>query len=102
MPRGNKTGPAGQGPLTGRGRGYCAGYNQPGFMAPGFGGGQGWGRGLGRGFGRRGFWDYGPYQPYQPQITKKEEKKILEDEVTDLEEELKAIKARLTELKGQK
>jgi len=102
MPRGNKTGPAGQGPLTGRGRGYCAGYNQPGFMTPGFGGGRGWGRGLGRGFGRRDFWGYGPYQPYQPQITKKEEKEILEDEVTDLEEELKAIKARLTELKGQK
>jgi len=43
-----------------------------------------------------------PYQPYQPQITKKEEKEMLEDDVTDLEEELKAIKTRLSELKGQK
>ena len=106
MPRGDRTGPAGQGPMTGRGMGYCAGHGAPGFMAPGFGRGRGWGRGYGRGFGWGRFGGYGqwgyPYQPYQPQITKKEEKEILEDEVTGLEEELKAIKARLTELKGQK
>jgi hypothetical protein len=63
---------------------------------------RGGGRGFGRGLGWRRFWGYGPYQPYQPQITKKEEKEMLEDEVVDLEEELKAIKARLAELKGQK
>jgi hypothetical protein len=66
---------------------------------------RGWGRGLGygRGFGWRRFggYPYGAY-PYQPQITKKEEKEILEDEVVDLEEELKSMKARLAELKGQK
>ena len=105
MPRGDKTGPAGFGPMTGRGMGYCAGYPAPGFMnpGPGFGFGRGWGRGFGRGLGRRRFWGYpyGPY-PYQPQITKKEEKELLEDEMADLEEELKAIKERLAELKGQK
>ena len=31
---GDGTGPAGQGPLTGRGAGYCAGYDRPGFMNP--------------------------------------------------------------------
>ena len=113
MPRGDRTGPAGFGPMTGRGLGYCAGYGQPGFMAPGFGGGRGWGRGWGRGYGRGFGWGrfggYGPYyEPYPPysqpyyQPTKKEEKEMLEDDVTDLEEELKAIKARLSELKGQK
>ena len=106
MPRGNRTGPTGLGPMTGRGMGYCAGYGQPGFMTPGFGGGRGWGRGSGRGFGWRRFggygqWDY-PYQPYQPQITKKEESEMLKDEAAALEEELKIIKERLTEIKGRK
>ena len=34
MPRGDRTGPAGMGPMTGRAAGYCAGYNMPGFMNP--------------------------------------------------------------------
>ena len=32
MPRGNGTGPAGFGPITGRAAGFCAGYPVPGFM----------------------------------------------------------------------
>lgn len=54
MPAGNRTGPQGMGPRTGRGAGYCAGYNRPGYANQGFGGG--FGRGFGRGmFGRRMF-----------------------------------------------
>jgi hypothetical protein len=34
MPRGDGTGPAGMGPMTGRAAGYCAGYGVPGFMNP--------------------------------------------------------------------
>jgi hypothetical protein len=34
MPRGDRTGPAGMGPMTGRAAGYCAGYPAPGFMNP--------------------------------------------------------------------
>ncbi|MCX5814774.1 MAG: DUF5320 domain-containing protein [Proteobacteria bacterium] len=50
MPRGDRTGPAGMGPMTGRAAGYCAGY-APGFVNPGYGRGFcGWGRGGGRGF----------------------------------------------------
>ena len=45
MPRGDRSGPAGAGPMTGRGLGYCAGYPHPGFMAPGPGMGMGYGRG---------------------------------------------------------
>ena len=50
MPSGDRTGPRGKGPLTGRKRGYCAGYDQPGYMNPD--GGYGWGGGRGRGWGR--------------------------------------------------
>ncbi len=57
MPRGDRTGPAGAGPMTGRGAGYCTGHGMPGYMNPvpgrGFGG-RGAGPGLGRGGGRRG------------------------------------------------
>ena len=55
MPRGDGTGPMGYGPMTGRGAGYCAGYEVPGYMSQisragfenrgcgvgGFGGGRG-------------------------------------------------------------
>jgi hypothetical protein len=87
MPRFDGTGPLGLGPGTGWGMGPC---------------GAGRGRGWGRGYGRR-FWGY-PYgaYPYQPQITKEEEKEVLEEELKNLKEEMKEIEARLAELKGQK
>ncbi len=54
MPWGNRTGPWGRGPRTGRGAGYCAGYPIPGHMnpdVPGYGRGRGFDRGYGRGMG---------------------------------------------------
>ena len=53
MPGGDRTGPLGMGPMTGRAAGYCAGFQMPGFVNPmarwvyGFGtrGGRGGGRG---------------------------------------------------------
>ena len=53
MPRGDGTGPAGMGPMTGRAAGYCAGYSVPGYMNPVAGGGY-FGRGRGFGFYGRG------------------------------------------------
>ena len=56
--RGNKMGPEEKGPKTGRGLGFCNGYDNPGYMsnnAPqgmGRGVGRGRGRGFGGGFGR--------------------------------------------------
>jgi len=52
MPRGDGSGPAGMGPMTGRAAGYCAGYSVPGYLNPafgrgGYGGGGAWGRGRG-------------------------------------------------------
>ena len=58
MPAGDKTGPLGLGPMTGRGMGYCGGSAAPGYVAPiggrQWGGGRGAGRGAGRGGGRGG------------------------------------------------
>ncbi len=61
MPRGDRTGPSGFGPMTGRRAGYCAGNDVPGYVSTGgagFGVGMGAGRGgfagRGGGFGGRG------------------------------------------------
>ncbi len=37
MPGGDRTGPSGKGPMTGRGSGHCSGYSGPGFNNPGGG-----------------------------------------------------------------
>ena len=52
MPRGDGTGPAGMGPMTGRAAGYCAGNSVPGFAGAAGGRGLGFGLGRGRGGGR--------------------------------------------------
>jgi len=41
MAWGDGTGPNGLGPMTGRGAGYCAGFNVPGYANPGVGAGRG-------------------------------------------------------------
>ncbi|HPG31328.1 MAG TPA: DUF5320 domain-containing protein, partial [bacterium] len=59
MAFGDGTGPAGLGQMTGRGAGFCAGFNVPGYANPGagFGGRRCFGGGRGRGvaFGGAGF-----------------------------------------------
>jgi len=120
LPRGNRTGPLGLGPRTGRGLGYCSGYTTPGFTKN-FGY---FGRGFGRGFGMR-YPYYSPVQfypslrtyplpptypattPYElitqyiaPQAISKEEKielleaqkEILGKQLSALSEEIKRIK----------
>jgi len=113
MPGGDRTGPMGRGPMSGRALGYCAGYDSPGFTkgvprGRGFGFGRGFGRGLGRGLGRgRGFWWRGSYPYYEPEPyygetyqnpSPEEEKNRLENLVKGLEEELKAVRERIQEL----
>jgi len=122
MPWGDRTGPWGLGPMTGRAAGYCAGYPVPGFMNPyvrglghGFGFGRGFrGRGFGRGrwFGWAGYYPYSypaPYygitQPYVPYSSvpyqtfgPNEEKAYLEEVVVSLENELKEVNKRIEEL----
>ena len=55
MPGFDKTGPSGQGAMTGRGRGRCATPGEDSVERDSLGFGRGLGRGLGRGFGR-GMW----------------------------------------------
>jgi len=97
MPQGDGTGPAGQGSMTGRGMGSCAGYSVPGYMNGRFG--RGMGRGFGRGFGWRArAMQVMPIQ--QPAvITEKQEKQFLEQDLNALKEEMKEIEKRLKELK---
>lgn len=126
MPGGDRTGPLGLGPMTGRAAGFCAGYPVPGYLNPGSGrgwygarrggfprgGGRGRAFGGGRGWGwRTGFADYSPYPlahpqyppyaPAYPQPTAEEEKKYLQEELGSLEEELTAIRERIGELEKQ-
>lgn len=125
MPAGNGTGPWGMGPMSGRGAGFCAGFGMPGYMNPipgrgfrlhqgsggqvgmGFGSGRGsWG-GRGGGRGRRnmfyatgvpGWARFGgsaaPYPKPEPEM----EKQALRDQAEALQEELEAVKKRLSEL----
>ncbi len=106
MPRGDRMGPNGMGPITGRGLGYCNGYESPGFTrgAPrggaGFGRGYGQGFGYGRGYGNQGFSNY-PNYPV-PEYSAKDEEKYLASEMEALKNELKAMEERLSELKKDK
>jgi len=102
MPFGNGTGPSGLGPMTGRGLGYCAGFNRPGYTYPGLG--RGWfGRGRGRGWrnwyyatGLPG-WQRGDFIP-----TAKEEIQILKEEAEILKKELADIESTIQDLKTKK
>jgi hypothetical protein len=106
MPRGDRTGPYGMGPKTGRRMGFCAGYPDPGFMGPGPGFGMGRGIGRGHGFGRgRGWWrtGYGAFWDYPgPSFTREDEIAYLENQSKEMKGELNQIKTRLGELKKAK
>jgi hypothetical protein len=131
MPRGDGTGPAGFGPMSGRGAGYCAGYPVPGYANPFPRGFRGRGRGFrffgrGRGFYGRGrrffaapYWESMPYwagapywargaYPFEPapdyydDYNPDDEAKALSREAELLKKELKAIEERLSELEEKK
>jgi len=105
MPGGDGTGPMGMGSRTGRGMGFCNGYNNPGFASQGFGRRFfGRGRGMGKGF----RWRQIPVFQQPMQQTKEQEKQLLEndkraieEEKKSLEQEAEAIKRRLEELDKQ-
>jgi hypothetical protein len=125
MPGGDRTGPMGMGPMTGRRAGYCAGYDVPGFASPvpgrgyGMGRGRGWfgGWGYGRGGGGRGWrhrfyatgrpgwarygYDYGPAWDYAPPLSRDQELEGLKREAEWLKSQLDTINQRVTELEGE-
>ena len=94
MPFGDGTGPNGLGPRTGRGLGYCVGYNSPGFTRGTPRGRAGFGRGFGRGFG----WRYRVVPESSQALNPDEspsEKQYLEEELKTLKESIKEIEDRL-------
>jgi len=103
MPRGDGTGPAGMGPMTGRGAGFCAGFAAPGYANPI---GCGFGFGRGRGF-RRMFYATGlprwarfdvPNTSGAYFASEADEKELLKRQAKLLENQLDDVKKRLEEL----
>jgi hypothetical protein len=128
MPAGDRTGPMGMGPVTGRGAGYCGDYGMPGYAnpMPGRGLGMGWGRGrswFGRGrgrgwrhwyyatglpgwarFGYAPAWGTPPaaaYGPYATPPTWEEETEFLRAQAEWLKEQLDAVSQRIAELEQE-
>ena len=118
MPGGDRTGPIGAGPMTGRGAGYCAGYPVPGFAdgvwGRGFRNGGAWSRGGGFGHRNR-FWATGltgwqraasgwPADPSTFRVpaysamTKEQEVETLERQAAFFERSLEEIKKRIQEI----
>lgn len=103
MPYGDRRGPDGFGPRTGRGLGFCNGYDSPGytkdwgrrFAGRGYGRGAGFGRGYGRGYGRGAGWGVTPYAgDYRPP-TKEEEKQMIKDEYNALKERMEILEKQM-------
>ena len=130
MPRGDRTGPAGLGPRTGRAAGFCAGYQVAGFMNPaggrggfgigrggggGFGIGRGGGGGFGIGRGGRGWrnqfyatglpgWARGAYgapAPPIPAITTDQELVGLKQQAQQLQDILTGISSRIEQFENE-
>ena len=115
MPRGDRTGPGGMGPMTGRAGGYCAGFGMPGSanFFSGRSAGMGFGRGRGGGRGRRnmfyatgqpGWMRFGGYSapegyPVMPPNRDPEmEKAALRNQAAAMQSELDMIRKRLAEI----
>ncbi len=119
MPFGDRTGPMGLGPMTGRGMGYCAGFPTPGYMNPGPGRGWGWRWWCGPGWWGRGrgwrwwfrftglpFWArwwgwFSPFWGTPPEKAKETELEFLREEVKNLEEALKEARKRMEEIEKE-
>ena len=122
MPGGDRTGPAGLGPMTGRAAGHCAGFAVPGFANPipgrGIrGGGRGQGGGRGRrnwfyasglpgwqrfGMGHPAYGEVAPYDaPYSPAVSQEQELNALKNQAAFFEDALNGIKKRITELEAK-
>ena len=108
MPLGDRTGPMGQGSMTGRALGYCEGYDSSGYEKR-FGG-QGRGHRFGRRMGRhrsygRGIhwaWPSFGYNPSQWFPDKEEEIKILKSQSEELKRMQNDIEKRLSDLENRK
>lgn len=88
--------------MTGRGMGYCAGYDAPGYAnagpEAGFGRGMGWrnARGYGRGFRRRTFHPDSAWDELAP--TREEELRELKTKAERLQRTLDEVNNRIKDL----
>ena len=124
MPKGDRTGPTGQGPATGRALGFCSGFDAPGYSkgfgngtgrGSGFGGGSGYGfgrgrgigfgtgrgRGMGYGRGRNITWSHtGPFHedPWSHPMSKEDEIRMLKAQAKTLKQTQQQLEKRLHEL----
>jgi len=106
MPAGDRTGSMGQGPRTGRGLGYCSGFDSPGYvkgqgggMGRGFGFGRGRGRGIGRGMGFGRGWARQAV-PWTTAMSKEDEIKLLKSQADEIKRSQADIEKRLGELEN--
>lgn len=110
MPRGDGSGPLGQGPLTGRRMGNCQVSNERGGFFRGLGSffgygcGRGRGRGFagqGRGFNNRGYGqrDYFAEYPENQMLSKEQQVDLLRSQKVQYEENLKRINEELDKYK---
>lgn len=126
MPGGDRTGPLGLGPMTGRAAGYCAGLSVPGYANPLCGRGF-WGGGRGRGGGRGlrcrlyapGFAGWSPFlmgwpaavaatwpaasyasygSPFVPAMTRRQEIDALKGQAEYFEDVLDGLRRRIEQL----
>lgn len=89
MPGGDRTGPMGQGVMTGRGAGFCNQNNNSDLGFRMFGRGRGCAKGMGRGMGR-GFAGFAKNQPMSKDA-----------QISALENEIKILSSRLETLKKE-
>ena len=116
MPRGDGTGPAGRGLLTGRGAGYCAGFNLPGYANPtagralGLARGYRGGKGPGGGRGAAGAAGPPPIHIRRPRYygSQLSEEEAREQELEDLkrtaeelEDNLEAVREKINQLQTE-
>jgi hypothetical protein len=109
MPYGDGTGPVGKGPVTGRGFGFCQGFDHPGnALGPGRGKGRGAGRGFNRGYGqgfgfRAGYSHYVNYGFPEPvEYSPEREKEYLKNRIDSLEKTITSLKKRMNDLDKKK
>ena len=108
MPGFNRTGPDGQGPMTGRRMGTCTSNDYPENDVR-FNTGRGFGRGFQRGFTRnRGMgygYGFGCRHGFQNQnfenIPEASDKTIIENEINILKDQLSLLEERLSKIKGE-
>ena len=101
MPRGDRTGPRGMGPMTGRRLGFCAGNDRIGDAVTG-NYGYGFGRGYRRGFAGRGQMGFGFGHGYgrfrEDEVQGVSRKTLLENDARILKDQLASIEKQLSEI----